>query len=131
MGRRSDKGKEKPRWLSVFSTMSIGYLVFGVVWLSFSVFMYNLVSYVLEHDYLPKDIAFALPEMQKILINLIKFVITPCILLSFMVYLLYWVLCFIQWYKDLNHQSEDKEPDEVSNEEFSDSHNLKDEHNTH
>ena len=130
MPKDKDKGT-KTGFLTLFCTISVGYLIFCIVWLSLSVLMFNLCDYCLCNELLPKSIASALPEMQKTLRNLIKFVITPCFLSSFMVYLLYWVLCLYQWRKNRNSREGTEELNIVCDKEVSELHSEEDEHNTH
>lgn len=128
---KNDRDEDKNKVKGIFSKISLIYFLFGFIWLILSVAIYNICSLLLSSNILPDFIVSVLPEMQNILINLIKFVITPCFLLSFMVYLVYWILCFIQWHKNLKCKSDVTEVDITCDDKISGLHNKDEEHNMH
>lgn len=90
------KKEKQETAFSMFKPMVRGLFFFCLVWLVLTIILCKGCEYLSGLVNIPEFIAEALPDAEKKLRNLKKFVITPCFLLSFMVYLLYWVLCLYQ-----------------------------------
>lgn len=79
------------------------FMSFAFIWFILSIFIYNFLCFLQDDCELINTLQLDVESIKIILIKLIKYVETPCILLSFMVYLLYEVVRYARYRKTSKH----------------------------